>query len=250
MKALLELKEIEFKVSHPARTILYKMNYTVNAGDFIVILGSNGSGKSTLLKLLDQRYRPSYGRIALAGKDLQQYNISTLSKKVVTLSQNTQDSLFCSLTVLENCLLAVDRGESSISIGNKEKYFSEYLAQFNPNLARHLYNLAGQLSGGEQQALALGLACLAKPNLLLLDEHTSALDPHAADRLMQLTSQMVKQYGITCILTTHNLELAAQYGNRLLAIQHGKIICDFNEKQKATLSVEELKQKCYEVVAA
>jgi putative ABC transport system ATP-binding protein len=224
-----------------SQTILSAIDLTVAETQIVMCLGSNGSGKSSLLKLIDRRYPLQKGECHLASIPLRRYSAKQLARAVITLTQNPLDSLFAQLTVEENARLAGHRAAGRL----KKEVLREHLHAFNPKLVHHLDTLAGQLSGGEQQALTLALACLAKPKLLLLDEHTSALDPHTADHLMQLTSHTVKAQGITCLISTHHVEHALRYGDRLIALKQGKIVQDYNQAAKAQLSVADVRRACY-----
>ena len=273
--------------------ILHNINYTINDSDFIILLGSNGAGKSSLLKLLDQRYTPTSGKITLENKSITKYSEKDFSKTIITLTQNPQDSLFCSLTVLENCALASKRQQNCLSIRNFFKsvrlgiyrngrgcrtaspstgtyfpvqvntqpgakklrilpnnknrdFFRNYLMEFNKNLSTKLDVMANSLSGGEQQTLALALSVLHPPKILLLDEHTSALDPKTAANLLDITNRVVKKHKITCILSTHNLETAVNFGNRILALSNGKIFKCFEYEEKEKLTTTDLLKICYQ----
>lgn len=222
------------------QSILSAIDLTVDEAQIVICLGSNGSGKSSLLKLIDRRYPLQQGQCSIDAIPLRRYSAKHLARDVITLTQNPLDSLFAQLTVKENAQLASYRAGGTIS-----KDLAEHLRAFNPKLVDHLHTLAGHLSGGEQQALTLALACLAKPKLLLLDEHTCALDPHTAEHLMQLTVQKVKAQGITCLLSTHHLEHALRYGDRLIALKHGKIVQDYDPQAKAQLTMVEVRRACY-----
>ena len=228
---------LKFGVQH----VLSDINLNVDKNEIVIMLGSNGSGKSSLLKLIDRRYALQKGSLTIDDIAIEKYSQKNLAQTIITLTQNPLDSLFPKLTVKENCLLACYRAE------NSHTAFEDHLAQFNPKLVSHLNTLSGNLSGGEQQALVLALACLAKPKILLLDEHTSALDPHTAENLMQLTQEKIKAHGITCIISTHQLEHALQYGDRLIALKNGMILKDYSKKEKMTLSLEKIRQECYTV---
>ncbi len=223
MSPMIEFKNVYLTLKNQIH-ILENITYAINQGDFIILLGSNGSGKSSFLKLLDQRYQLTTGEICLP------------RKKIATLTQHYNESLFTSLTVIENYVLIKNKKE-------KKSAVIEYLNQFNENLKNKLHTVVDNLSGGEKQALALALNLINLPDILLLDEHTSALDPLTRKNLMLITDRMVKKYGITCILTTHDLDIATNYGNRILAIKNGKIhhACD----NKNSLSTEKLLEACY-----
>lgn len=242
MSTLLDIQHTSLNIPGLDKPILNNINYQVNSGDFIIILGSNGSGKSSLLKLLDRRYQATAGQILLNNKPLEQYTIKQFSETVITITQDTKDSLFPSLTIFENYLLV----KKNIRSKNEERnFFSEYLFPFNPNLSKKLDQIVEKLSGGEKQALVLALSMLNPPRLLLLDEHTSALDPKSAQQLMQLTQQVVKKHQVTCLLTTHDLEIALQYGNRILSLRQGSIHQSIQDQEKSKLTEQILLNVCY-----
>ena len=235
-RKILNIQDATFSVPTIEIPILNKINYEVYEGDFVIILGSNGSGKSTLLKLIDKRIPVANGNVLLEERDVNHYSAKEYSQKVKTLTQNCNDSLFPSLTLYENYVLANNK-----KIFNKKKeceFLQNYLYQFNPKLSTKLNQIVDELSGGEKQTLTLALTILNPPLLLLLDEHTSALDPKTAELNMQLTKDMVLKNKITCLLTTHNLNIAEQYGNRILAIRHGEILARIEQEEKHGLSNE------------
>ncbi|EKE00715.1 MAG: hypothetical protein ACD_21C00285G0009 [uncultured bacterium] len=247
-KDLLNLNNVGLRLTGLAQPILNNINYSIHAGDFIVLLGHNGSGKSSLLKILDRRYRATQGHVFLQGKDLKTYSHQQLAKKIITLTQNHQESLFASLTVLENCILVKQSHENNllrISTTKERAFFIDYLHEFNQDLTKKLDIPVINLSGGEQQALILALSILYPPKILLLDEHTSALDPRAAARLMEITSKVIRKHSITCILSTHDLDLALNYGDRILALANGEIAQCIESKQKNQLRTEDLLKICY-----
>jgi putative ABC transport system ATP-binding protein len=243
MRSVLELKKVGLRISGLEKPILNNINYQVAPGDFVVILGSNGSGKSSLLKLLDGTYQHSDGLVNIDEKSIKEFSRKELAEKVVTLTQDYHKSLFCTLTVLENCFLAQERSRKEKK--KDVRFFAEYLAKFNPNLPKKFKVLANELSGGEKQALALALSVLYPPEVLLLDEHTSALDPQAADTLMHITAEVVRDQKITCLMTTHDLDIALQYGNRILVLQHGEVLHRFETAEKAKLTHQILRDTCY-----
>lgn len=235
---LLDVKNLSLKIPGLDKPILNNINYQVAKGDFVIILGSNGSGKSSLLKLIDHRYQPTSGKI-----------LTEKSKSdVITLTQNTNESLFGSLTLLENYLLVKQRHESKLfAIASKQEreFFANYLIEFNPNLSTKLDQIVDRLSGGEKQALALALSVLYPPKILLLDEHTSALDPKSGQDLMALTHKIATAHHITCMLTTHDLDIALQYGNRILALRHGEVYKMIEGEEKKRLTQKDLLEVCY-----
>lgn len=240
MTPFIQIKNISLTFPGLEIPVLSDINYEINAHDFIIVLGSNGSGKSSLLKLLDRRYIPTSGTILFNQQSLEKIPSKIITKKIITLTQNTEDSLFGSLTVFENYLLI----HPSHSKKDRD-YFAFYIQDFNPNLPNKLDQLVEKLSGGEKQALALALRVLYPPEILLLDEHTSALDPKSAERLMAVTERVVSENHITCILTTHDLDIALQYGNRILALRQGKIYQSIDADKKKILNQQELLMQCY-----
>lgn len=235
-KNLLKLNSILFSVPSIEKPILNNISYEVNESDFVILLGSNGSGKSTLLKFIDKRIKIEPGKIFLEGIDIESYSNKKYADKVKTITQDCNDSLFSNLTIYENYLLAQNH-----NVENKKQrraFLKDYLSQFNPKLADKLDQIVNELSGGEKQTLALALTILNPPTLLLLDEHTSALDPKTAELNMQLTKEMIIKHNITCLLTTHNLNIAENYGNRILALRHGEILTCIEENEKHSLKNE------------
>jgi putative ABC transport system ATP-binding protein len=247
-KALLELRKASLKIKAVEKAILFSVSYSVHENDFIIILGSNGSGKSSLLKLIDKRYQTSQGEILLEGKSIKNYSSKILPEMIKTLTQNCPESLFESLSVLDNYLLVKQRHEPHLfrlQTTAERAYFSDYIKTFNPNLALKLDQVVDELSGGEKQALALALTVLYPPKILLLDEHTSALDPKSAAHIMALTNKIIQKYKITCLLTTHDLSEAKKYGNRILVLKEGKIHKMIDAEEKEKLSEAELLALCY-----
>lgn len=236
---MITFKNISFQLQE--KIILSHLELTIPRSQTVILLGKNGSGKSSLLKLLDRRYPLQQGTLTIDGKPLQHYSAKQLARTMATLTQQPLDSLFSHLTVKENCLLAARQARSF----KKESELKNYLAEFNPKLPLHLDTLCQHLSGGEQQALMLALACLSQPKIILLDEHTSALDPKAAEELIRLTQEKINAYNLTAIICTHNLDHALRYGHRLIALQEGKIIRDYCGPEKEKLTLEKIRQECY-----
>lgn len=203
------------------------LSFTIDEQDMIVLLGRNGSGKSTLLKLLSNQLHPTRGNIEMPTLN---------ATDVFSLNQHSNDSLFPSLTVYENARIICDVSKVDLI---------DALNKTNANLVDKLNLPVDRLSGGEKQALALTLAFIHPPKVLLLDEHTSALDPITSLHLMALTDQLVKQHNITCIMTTHDLDIALNYGNQLFIMQNGRLTHNFNCEEKSRLSKERLIRDYY-----
>lgn len=245
---ILELKKVCFSTPSREQSIIDNVSFSINPGDFIILLGSNGSGKSSLINLINRTYTLNSGRILLFNKKLNDYSSLQLAKMVVTLTQNTAENLFMDMSIAENARLSHMRGKNLFELENKKNFFKtfkEYLQQFHLGLAKRLDAPVSKLSGGERQILTLALQLQHNPDLILLDEHTSALDPKTADLIMEKTYQAISTRKMTCIMTTHNLDFALKYGNRLLAINKGKIVHVVCEKDKAQLTKNDLLSDCY-----
>ncbi len=245
---LININNVSLTFAELERPIISDLSYQVKTGDFVVILGSNGSGKSSLIKMIDQRYPVSKGNILLSERNIKNYPLKEFHHIVKTLTQNADDSLFTSLTVLENFLIVKQQYEPhlfSLRAKHEREFLADYLSAFNVNLANKLEGTVSMLSGGEKQALALALTVLYPPKILLLDEHTSALDPKTAENIMALTQKTVEKTHITCMLTTHDLDIAERYGNRLLALKNGMIHQQYDGVAKTQVSKAELLTACY-----
>jgi len=240
-KPILKLNRVALDFPSLSMPILSDINYEIYPEDFILILGTNGSGKSSLLKLISRQYIPTRGSIYLNGKNINKISKKIFRKKLGILTQDCHDSLFTELTILENYLLF--GGKSSNK--NNSIEICDYLAEFNAALSLKINQPVELLSGGEKQALALALHLINPPKILLLDEHTSALDPKTATQIMALTLRMAKKYKITCLLTTHNMEMAAEYGNRILALKQGKIYRTIERKDEPLLDSASLIAACF-----
>jgi putative ABC transport system ATP-binding protein len=238
-KSLLNIQNGSLQFNRKDKKILSHINLDIYPQDFCVILGSNGSGKSSLLKLIDRQYHLSSGKILFNHQSLDEYSTHDLSDTIKTLTQNTHESLFTSLTLFENYLIFSKQRNNQKSLLDCQ----QYIAQFNSRLSIKTNELVENLSGGEKQSLALGLIFLHPPTLLLLDEHTSALDPKSANRIMELTKKMVVKNNITCIMTTHDLEEARLYATNIVALKEGKI--HHQMKNKPGLSIQELLENCF-----
>ncbi len=227
---ILEVKNLGFTAGD--KNILKNISFDLEEKDFLILIGSNGCGKSSLLKCINQTYRHTRGKIMFLQKDLEECSRSDRAQVMTTFTQNIYQMLFKELSVIENCILYQTRffNESFGSIKNSDyTYYKNYLANFDPKIADNLDSKTECLSGGQQQQLALALCLEFPPKLLILDEHTSALDPKTSELVMDFTYQKIMQNNITCIMTTHNIEQIKKFGNRILALKNGEII--FNKKK-------------------
>ena len=243
MTPILSLKKITLSIPGKETPILQNVSIDITPGDFVILLGSNGSGKSSLIKTINGLSSPTSGTISLDSKDITNQSIHQRAQSIITLTQDLNLSTFSQLTILENCLIALHRNQRvslAISVKKKREQIRCYLATYSGKLIEALDEPVASLSGGERQTLALAMSLFKTPSLLLLDEHTSALDPAMAAKLMALTSKIAEEQAITTIMTTHNLHDALCYGNRLIVMRHGQILHDFKGQDKGALTQADL----------
>ena len=242
---MLELKGL-YKTFNPGtvneKRAIDGLDLTLDNGDFVTIIGGNGAGKSTTLNLIAGVYPPDAGLIRLNG-----FNLTNLPehKRARFLGRVFQDPMMG--TIEENLALAYRRGKSrglGHGITNEErKLYREKLATLGLGLEDRMTSKVGLLSGGQRQALTLLMATLQKPDLLLLDEHTAALDPKTADKVLQLTEEIVARDNLTTLMVTHNMKNAIQYGNRLIMMDAGRVVVDIRGEEKKNLTVRDLLEK-------
>lgn len=234
------IKNLSFK-PQGGRSLLHDISYKVEKDDFIIILGSNGSGKTTMLRAINGSIKYS-GSIKILDKiEIKKTKHSSISRHIGTIAQNVGDSLFMEFSLLQNFQMyseAFDKGADLDS-------FLSVVDSIKPKLLRLIGSKTSTLSGGERQCFLLALNLFFKRDLLLLDEHTSALDPKTAAEVMEITSQKLKETNTTCIMTTHSLDDAIKYGNKLIAMKNGSIIESFNEEEKRNLTKIDLLNICY-----
>lgn len=243
--AKIELSQIEF--SHYEQKIIDSLNLTIRSGEFVILIGPNGSGKSSLLKILNGLVKPNSGRVLIDDREITGQPLHTIARQISTLTQDLNHSTFSDLTVRENIQLASEReyGRQSRLNSAQEQELVTYLDGFNLSLATKLNVPAARLSGGQRQALALAMSFIYLPKVLLLDEHTSALDPKAAADLMELSSDHIRNQRLTAVMVTHNLDHALQYGSRIIALNHGSIMADYSGLKKAALVKSDLIELVY-----
>ena len=223
------------------------LNLHLNEGDFLTIIGSNGAGKSTLLNCIAGTYQIDDGSIVLDGNDITKLKQFERAKYIARVFQDPLLGTAADMEIQENLSLALHRGEKRnlrYGITNKEKeLFKQNLSLLNLHLEDRLTSKVGLLSGGQRQVLTLLMATIKKPSLLLLDEHTAALDPITARNVLEITDKLVNENHITTIMVTHNMQDAIDYGNRLIMMNDGKIIFDISGEQKKKLKKEDLINK-------
>jgi putative ABC transport system ATP-binding protein len=213
--------------------------------DFITVIGSNGAGKTTLLNIIAGVYPPDKGgRITIDGRDVTHLTEHKRAQYFGRVYQDPHIGTAAKMTVGENLSLAIARGQKrGLGIATTKKrldYFKSILEPLHLGLEDRLNTLVGTLSGGQRQALALVMATISKPALLLLDEHTAKLDPNTAGIVLKLTEDIVTRENMTTIMITHNMDHALRYGNRLIMMHKGRTVVDLNHAQRRNTSVADL----------
>ena len=226
---------------------LNDLSLHLDPGDFVTVLGSNGAGKSTMFNAIAGAFQPDSGSVLLDGTDITRMPDYKRSKFIGRMFQDPLKGTAPSMTIEENLALAYLRASkarspfSMISAGERRE-FREKLAQLGLGLEDRMDTVVGLLSGGQRQALTLLMATLVTPKLLLLDEHTAALDPATAEKVLKLTRQIVAEHSITCLMITHNVQSALQLGNRTIMMKDGQIILELSGQRRSTITTEELLQ--------
>lgn len=220
------------------------INLSIGQGEFVTIIGSNGAGKSTLLKTVAGVIPVDRGKLEIDGRDVTGLPEYMRARDMGRIDQDPMASTAAELTIEENMALAYMRGQkrglSMAVTTTRSELFRKTLANIGLGLEDRLRVPVGTLSGGQRQALALVMATLARPKLLLLDEHTAALDPKAARQVMDITQHLIKQHNLTTLMITHNMEQALRFGTRLIMMHRGRVILDIGELEKSKLKVADL----------
>ena len=220
------------------------VNLHLEKGDFVTIIGSNGAGKSTLFNLISGCFLSDEGQILLDGTDITFMKEHKRAKVIGRLFQDPLKGTAPSMTIEENLALCYMRSSNkalSIGVSKKEKaLFKERLAQLDLGLEDRMKTKMGLLSGGQRQAVTLLMSTLVAPKLLLLDEHTAALDPATADKVLRITKEIVEENKITTMMITHNMQSSLDLGNRTIMMDAGKVIFDIKGEQRSQMTVPEL----------
>ena len=224
---------------------LENLNLQLEAGDFVTILGSNGAGKSTLFNTIAGTYLPDSGKVILNGKDITKQPDYKRSKDIGRLFQDPLKGTAPNMTIEENLALAylrANHAKSPFSMVSKADRleFRDRLSMLNLGLEDRMNQPVGLLSGGQRQALTLLMATLVTPKILLLDEHTAALDPGTAEVVLELTKKIVAENHITCLMITHNLASSLALGNRTIMMADGHIVLDLKNEQRQGLTPDDL----------
>ncbi|MCI9449818.1 MAG: ABC transporter ATP-binding protein [Clostridiales bacterium] len=244
---MLELKNIT-KVFNAGtineKVALNNLSLTLNEGDFVTVIGGNGAGKSTMLNAVAGTYPVDAGSILIGGQDVTRLSEHRRAKFIGRVFQDPMIGTAADMCIDENMSLAMLRGKRrglSWAISNKDReLYREMLSQLDLGLENRLTTKVGLLSGGQRQAITLLMASMNHPQILLLDEHTAALDPKTAAKVLALSDKIISEEGLTAMMVTHNMKDAIAHGNRLIMMNEGKIIFDVSGEEKKKLTVEDL----------
>ncbi len=223
------------------------VSLTLNDGDFVTVIGGNGAGKSTMLNAIAGVWSVDCGRILIDGADVTKLSEFKRAKYLGRVFQDPMTGTAAIMSIVENMAIAARRGKKrglswGVTREEKEQY-REMLKKIDLGLEDRLTSKVGLLSGGQRQALTLLMATIQKPKLLLLDEHTAALDPKTAKKVLELTDEVIKEHSLTALMITHNMKDAIAYGNRLVMMHEGRIIYDVSGETKKNLKVADLLAK-------
>ena len=251
---MLQIKEIS-KTFNPGtvneKQALRSLSLTLADGDFVTVIGGNGAGKSTLLNAIAGTWYVDEGKILVDDKDVTGLPEYKRAKFLGRVFQDPMNGTAATMEIEENLALAFRRGDKrTLKIGisqSERKMYREVLARLGLGLENRMTSKVGLLSGGQRQALTLLMATLKKPKLLLLDEHTAALDPKTAAKVLAATDKIIERDHLTAIMITHNMKDAIAHGNRLIMMMEGNIILDIRGEEKKKLTVEDLLHKFEEV---
>lgn len=247
---MLELQGIR-KTFYPGtpneKKALNGVDLHLNVGDFVTIVGSNGAGKSTLFNAISGVFSVDEGMIRLDSKNITNMKEYKRAYDIGRLFQDTMKGTAPNMTIEENLALAYSRkaGKSFFAVNRQDReYFTELLRQLDLGLESRMKAKVGQLSGGQRQAVSLLMSTISQPKLLLLDEHTAALDPATAQKVLDITTRIVSEGRITTMMITHDMQAALTLGNRTIMMDDGKIIFDISGEERAKMTVEDLLE-CY-----
>ena len=226
------------------RAALQDINLSLAAGEFVTVIGSNGAGKSTILNITSGKLRPDTGTVTIDGTDVTRLADYSRARFIGRVFQDPMAGTSPDMTIEQNLAIAYERGKSrGLRPGvtrKKREFFQEELKSLELGLENRLKAKVGLLSGGQRQALSLLMATFSGPKILLLDEHTAALDPQRAELVSRLTAEVVERHGLTTLMVTHNMEQALRLGTRLIMMHEGRIILDLDQRQKEKTTVPDL----------
>lgn len=244
---MLQIEDIK-KTFNPGtiteKKALSSISLHLRPGDFVTVIGGNGAGKSTLMNAIAGAISVDAGKIYIAGEDITKWPEHRRAKFIGRVFQDPMMGTAARMMIEENLAIAARRGQTPTlkwgSTSEMRDVFREKLARLKLGLEDRLSSRVGLLSGGQRQALTLLMATLVKPNLLLLDEHTAALDPKTAAKVLELTQQIVAEDQLTTLMITHNMKDALRYGNRLIMLHEGRILFDVPQEKKEGLTTRDL----------
>ncbi len=244
MLTLSNLKMVFSKGTPDEKLALNNLSLTVNDADFITVIGANGAGKSTMFNAIAGTYLTDEGSITLDGKDITSMPEHKRAKLIGRLFQDPMKGSAPGMTIEENLTLAAGGGGWLSTVSKKDRMlFREKLSLLGMGLEDRMNQQVGLLSGGQRQALTLMMATINPPKILLLDEHTAALDPGTAEKVLELTTKIVDENKITCLMITHNMQSALELGNRTIMMDSGRVIFDVANEQRNGLTVNDLLEK-------
>lgn len=250
---MIELKNITH-IFHPnsldERVAIKNLSLKVNEGDFITIIGSNGAGKTTLFNLIAGTYQPTKGKIFINGLDVTNDPEYKRAKYIGRIFQNPLLGTASNMSLEDNMMICYRKGFKwpIVNLNHKmRETFRNELKRLQMGLENRMKDNLALFSGGQRQAITLLMMVLSKPSLILLDEHTAALDPKNAHKILSLTREFIEEYHLTAMMITHNMTQAIEYGNRLLMMDKGEIILDICGEEKKNLTVDQLIQHFHKI---
>ena len=227
-----------------AKTALSGLDLTINNGDFVTVIGGNGAGKSTLMNAISGVWKPDYGTIEIDGVDVTNMPEHKRAQFLGRVFQDPMKGTSPDMEIVENLSIAARRGKKRRLVWGikkaERKQYKELLATLELGLESRLSTKVGLLSGGQRQAVTLLMATINRPKLLLLDEHTAALDPKTAAKVLSITDKIVKENNLTTLMITHNMNDAITYGNRLIMMHEGRVVVDVSGEEKQKLTIKQL----------
>ncbi|WP_300386793.1 ATP-binding cassette domain-containing protein [Clostridium sp.] len=226
--------------------IFQNLNLTINKGEFVSIIGSNGTGKSTLLNIISGLIKESQGDILLYGKNLTKLPEYKRTQLISRVFQDPTLGTCPSMTVRENLSLALNKGSLlnlKKCLRHKTEVIENVLKDISLDLKKYLDIQVKYLSGGQRQALSLVMSSITNPKVLLLDEHTAALDPKTSNEIITLTNKIIREKNITTLMVTHNLKHAIEYGDRLIMLHNGEVILDISGVEKSNITIDKILEK-------
>lgn len=243
---MLEIKNISKSFDNPygdPNTIFENLSLKVDTGEFVTIIGSNGTGKSTLLNIVSGLIKQTSGEIYVGDKNISNAPEHKRTQIISRVFQDPSLGTCPSMTVRENLSLALNKGNLlnlKSCLRYKKDFLESFLGDVSLNLKKYMDVQVKFLSGGQRQSLALIMSCLTDPQVLLLDEHTAALDPKTSNEVIELTNKIVRSKKITTLMVTHNLKHALEYGDRLIMLHKGEVVLDLKQTEKKKMSIEQI----------